>query len=195
MRLLEIADVGYEMHFEKWLKRATNTELHSRPQLYVPREGGSPRGGVRYKTSIGKWKPKGFWTSSAEETASGWDSAWNQWVKSEMPDWFSGTGYILQPQASARILELNTDSDYLEIYDLYVAMTNANHLKTDDFMTKFNNFPWPWIQEHFDAVHAEHPSRSGMFTNPWDVESTVWFDMKHLSKPIKVKVSSSGLRT
>lgn len=112
-----------------------------------------------------------------------------------MSDWFCPKGVLYYPKAGAKILTVNTDADFEEIYNLYVDLTNAKHpdIERDmGFMKMHKNFPWPWVAQHWDAVHTENPSRSGMFTNPWDVESTVWFNTGVLGKAGDVEINPLG---
>lgn len=206
MRLFEIASPHTEERFMHLLRYSTESSIAEQPQLYMPRpanmrsEGSAPMPDPKqvFDPMPGDRKPTvGFWTSSAWKEDDGWESDWSQWVKSEMPQWFSKDGILFYPKPGARVLTLNDDNDFKEIYDLYVDLTHAKH---DDvprdmgYMRIHNNFPWPWVAQHFDAVHTDNPSRLGLFSGTWDVESTVWFKMDKLQNRGKVPISEVGLR-
>ena len=205
MRLFELASSETEDRFADLLRASTKSFIHGKPQLFVPRppnydSGGSapmPTPDQKFDPKPGERKPEaGFWTSTAEEVGDGWESAWSKWVKHEMPRWYSEVGTLFYPMKNARILELNSDDDVREIYNMYVDLTHAKHpdIERDMGGMKIHkNFPWPWIAQHFDAVHTTNPNGWGLHMASWDVESTVWFNMDALQKLGKVGVNSEGL--
>ena len=114
-----------------------------------------------------------------------------------MPKWFSEVGTLFYPVPGAKILELNTDADYTEVYNLYVELTHAKHpdIERDMGAMKISkNFPWPWVAQHWDAVHTTNPNSWGLHMAAWDVESTVWFNLDALQKLGKVSVSADGIK-
>lgn len=205
MRLYELATPETEDRFGELLRASTQSSIVGKPQLYMSRIGGGggmfdrpssyPQPSEKHKffPKPGDRKPEdGFWTSTAWETKHGWESAWSQWVKNRMVDWFSDKGTLFYPKAGAKILIINNDKDFREIYDLYVDLTHAKHPDIENDMGAmkiFKHFPWPWVAQHWDAVHTENPSRSGLFMGSWDVESTVWFNMNALGKIGDVKIN------
>jgi hypothetical protein len=207
MRLFELASAETEDRFADLLRASTKSPIHNKPQLYVPRnpsfeldDPGSdelPTADQRFDSKPGDRKPEnGFWTSTATETDHVWQSAWSEWTRHEMPSWAGEKGILFYPKAGAKILEMNTDDDFREIYNLYVDLTNAKHSDEGpdygdglDAMKVHRNFPWPWVAQHWDAVHTTSPNRWGLHMASWDVESTVWFNMNVLGKVGEVQVA------
>jgi hypothetical protein len=207
MRLFELASPESEDRFAELLRKSTKSSIVGKPQLYVPRpvggygEGSAPMPAAdqRFDPKPGDRKPEtGFWTSTATEVADGWESAWSKWVIGEMPGWYSEVGTLFYPVPGAKILTMNTDQDYQEVYNLYTDLTHAKHPDEPNDMGAMKihkNFPWPWVAHHFDAVHTENPSSWGLHMAGWDVESTVWFNLDALQKLGKVSVSNGGRDT
>ncbi len=204
MRLHELASADTQDRFVDLLRGSTNSVINGKPQLYVVRQissddGGSapmPAADQRFISKPGERKPEnGFWTSTATEENMVWSSAWSEWTRKEMPQWSSDKGILFYAKEGAKILELNTDKDYKEIYYLYVDLTDTTHPDEDDYGEGFDaqkihrNFPWGWVAENWDAVHTTNPSRSGLHMASWDVESTVWFNMGALGKVGDVQVA------
>lgn len=201
MRLFELASTDTQDRFVDLLRASTNSPINGKPQLYVPRGEGTgddgsapmPTADQRFISKPGDRKPEnGFWTSTATEENMVWSSAWSEWTRREMPHWASDKGILFYAKAGAKILELNTDDDYREIYHLYVDLTDTTHPDEEGDMGGMkihNNFPWDWVAENWDAVHTTQPNRWGLHMASWDVESTVWFNMGALGKVGEVQVA------
>lgn len=151
-------------------------------QLYVARSAQvteilKPRSGSNYKI---------MWTSTAEPQGDGYTSDWAQWVSSEMPQWSSDRGTLYQVTGGARILSMNTDKDAFAVAEHYGVAAPKNPMA---WLTWSQKFPWDKIAQDFDAVHHVPASRmSNILMNSWDVESTAWFNARHLKKLGEVKV-------
>ena len=210
MRLYELVTPETKDRFNELLRLSTQSSIARKPQLYMSRSGGivgmfdippsypMPTSKHKFIPKMGDRKPEdGFWTSSAWETKHGWESKWSQWVKSNMSNWFSEKGILFYPKAGAKILTINNDDDFREIYDLYVDLTQAKHPDIENDMGAmkiFKYFPWPWVAQHWDAVHTENTSSVSLFMSNWDVESTVWFNMNVLGKIGDVKINPMDVK-
>lgn len=207
MRLYELAAPETEDRFAALLRASTTSSIIGKPQLYMPRpssnsEFGTPPSyplpdlGHKFYPKTGDRKPEdGLWTSTGKETPDGWSSAWTRWIKVRMESWFSPHGTLFYPKAGAKILTINTDKDFQEIYDLYVDLVHAKHPDIEGdlgAMKVFTYFPWPWVAQHWDAVHTDNPSSVGLFMGSWDVESTVWFNTGALGKVGDVEINPLG---
>jgi len=154
-------------------------------QLYVSRpkkvnEILKPTSGFMYSVT---------WTSTAIKEKNGYTSEWVEWCKQEMPQWLSDTGTIYKVNAGARILNMNTDKDAIKIAKFYGV--NPPKDQYSAFMFLARNFPWDEIENDFDGIHhVPTGSRmNDMMMSSWDVESTAWFNKRHLENLGEVKVS------
>lgn len=154
-------------------------------QLYVPRpkkvnEILKPTSGFMYTV---------IWTSTAEKINDSYTSEWVEWCKNEMPQWLSDTGILYKVQPSAKVLSMNTDKDAFKIAQYYGIQPPKNPM---DWITWSRKFPWDEIENDFDAIHHIPTSRmSNILMNSWDVESTAWFNTKHLQNLGEVKIDKT----
>ena len=143
------------------------------PQLYVPRP---------QKVSESMKPDAKLWTSTAQKIGESYTSAWVEWCKHEMPDWVTNTGILYEVMPGAKILELNTDKDVLNIASQY-------GIKARDSMDLFMKMRWDMLAKDYDAIHHTPKSRfDNMFMMSWDVESTAWFNTSKLKQIGKVKI-------
>ena len=127
-----------------------------------------------------------FWTSSLKSAGviSGkkyYYSEWVDWVSGNQSDWWSPKGYVYKISPSARILELNSTHDAVDIYKLYAALGSKVELGNlygadEEKYALMKDFPWQDIRKHWDGVNHHHSFDRYGFTYGWDVESTAWFN-------------------
>lgn len=152
-------------------------------QLYVPRpkkvnEILKPTSGFMYSV---------IWTSTAEKQGNGYTSEWVEWCKTEMPQWLSDKGILYKVGGGVRVLGMNTDKDAFRIAQHYGIEPPK---KPNDWFTWAQKFPWDDIEDDFDGVHHFPSNRmSNILMNSWDVESTAWFNTKHLQNLGEVSIS------
>lgn len=168
----------------KEFMESTGSDLMGSLQLFVPRpdqvnEVLKPTSGFMYSV---------LWTSTARKERNGYTSDWVEWCRYEMPQWLSDKGILYKVKPSARILTMNTDEDAFSIAEHYGLARPVNRIASFTWAEKF---PWDDIERDYDAIH--HVPSGNRFANilmsSWDVESTAWFNAKHLEKLGEVKVS------
>ncbi len=128
------------------------------------------------------------WTSTAKKEGDGYTSEWVEWCQSEMPQWLSPNGIVYKVGAGARILKMDTDQDAYQIAQHYGISPPKDRISSFFWA---QNFPWDEIEMDFDAIHHT-PSGSRManiLMSSWDVESTAWFNTKHLQNLGEVKIA------
>lgn len=153
-------------------------------QLYVPRprevnEILKPTSGFTYSV---------IWTSTAKKRKNGYTSAWVEWCRSSMPQWLSPKGILYKVGSGARVLKMDTDQDAYKIAQHYGVEPPKDRF--DSFIWS-ERFPWDDIEMDFDAVHHTPSGNrlANMLMSSWDVESTVWFNTRHLENLGEVKVA------
>lgn len=153
-------------------------------QLYVPR----PKKVTEILKPSTGMSGSLLWTSTARKVDGGYTSDWSEWVSNEMPQWFSDKGILFKVSGGAKILSMNTDKDAFKIGEYYGYPKPTSPM---GWFSWAHNFPWDKVENDFDAVH-HYPSGSrtaNILMNTWDVESTVWFNTKHLKKLGEVSIS------
>lgn len=153
-------------------------------QLYVPNprevnEVLKPTSGFTYSIS---------WTSTAKKQGNRYTSAWVEWCKSEMPQWLSPKGIIYRVKPGARVLKMNTDADAYKIAQHYGIESPKDRMTA---FTWSERFPWDDIEMDFDAVHHTPAGNrlANMLMSSWDVESTAWFNTRHLENLGEVEIA------
>lgn len=126
-------------------------------------------------------KPKGLYTSSAVKVGKMLQSDWYGFMNSEQFG-HAESILLLKVDPSARIQEVNSRDEYLELVDKFGTNPLVGGL-------------WGYKNLNFDAVAKEFDgfriTRKGLYavaglSDGWDVEQTVWFNNAVLT-PIPVK--------
>lgn len=153
-------------------------------QLYVPR----PKNVNEILKPVSRFTYSVIWTSTAVKTGSAYSSAWVEWCKSEMPQWLTDKGILYKVKPGARILSMNTDKDAYKIAKHYGIDPPKDEL---DSLLWARKFPWDDIEDDYDAIHHEPSGNrfANILMSSWDVESTAWFNTRHLQEVGEVKVS------
>lgn len=148
-----------------------------KPQLFVSRQ----------KTTESLKPDASAWTSTAQKTANGYTSEWVEWCKHEMPDWLNEYGTLYDVAPGARILQINSDQEAIQV---------ARHygMKINDPLDLFMKMKWHVIARDYDAIHHVPTNRmNNMYMRSWDVESTAWFNPEALINPRRVKINLEGI--
>lgn len=115
-------------------------------------------------------KPRGgFWTSSYLGIESG--SNWIEFCRSDMPSWIEKDWWVVTPEPTARLLQIETLNDLKAIMSVYKSAHDS----------LFGDM-WPdWfaISQDYDGVHlTEEGQWETRLSVPnlygWDCESTLW---------------------
>lgn len=154
-----------------------------RYQLFVPREGNITE----------DFKPNAErWTSTAIKRGDTYTSEWVEWCHAEVPRWISPSGTLYQIQPGAKILHIGSDAAALKIAKI------LGHTFQSQY-ARLSSYPWEKLGEHFDAIHyparlsSKYSSRlNNIMMSLWDVESTAWYNTRHLTVVGQVKVKARG---
>lgn len=150
--------------------------------------------------SVGK--PRGgFWTSSL---TPGGQTEWKKLLKTNdtmkivMTDPKTKKELIIQPNPNAKIFQIDTYKDVKTLYDKYPYEVYGGEM---DKYGGWKNPPikdidWIRVAKDYDAVNITEKAANKLIfgtpaaggKNPWDVESTVWFNpaFKEIPKPAPV---------
>lgn len=164
--------------------------MHSSDQLKLS----TTRAETNKKTMLANKPNAVLWTSTAIKEQDGYSSDWVEWCKSEMPQWVSKTGFLLQVKSGAKILRMNTTRDARRVFEaIKLAYPKELNYELD---LKYGGmsllrYPWNLISKEFDAIHCSDPhvDRYG-FMYSWDCESTAWLTSNFLTSVGKVQISS-----
>lgn len=143
---------------------------------------------------IGRNKPNAaLWTSTAFRLPDGsYTSNWVHWISINQPSWFSDIGYLYKVSNNCRTLQLDSDYDVEEIYQIYQTLGAGNTRAFEYGSYRHGSysidFPWNWVTKHFDCVHHNGSAWDGDFMVGWDVESTAFLDTSVLQLIGKVKI-------
>lgn len=195
--------------------REQGQQLEHTHQLHVPRPTISinrrardldPRGEVteampvldpvKSAPRVGWNKPsRGFWTSTAERTHSGWRTAWSDWTAENMPAWFSPQASLFRVRPGCLVLPMHSESDARAVYYLFDALGQVAHKPGEEDLDLRDSFPWNAVARHFDAVTHNGVVRSMYpdFLSGWDVESTAWFRTSCLTYVGEVRVAQGPI--
>ena len=118
-------------------------------------------------------KPYGaFWTSSYKQKFKG--SAWTDWKKKNQPTWRTGMGAVFEIQGSPKIAVVRNQKDYDKLVKKYQNDTSDMGCGGGEYYLN-----WYKLSQDYDAFQlAKYSFIPGI--HDWDVESTVWFNMKKL---------------
>ena len=118
-------------------------------------------------------KPWGaFWTSSYKQKFKG--SAWTDFKKKKFPSWHSSMGAVFEITGSPKVLKIRSQKDYDKAVKKYGIDTSDMGCGGGQYYLK-----WHEIAKHYDGFQlASTKFIPGV--HEWDVESTVWFNMKKL---------------
>lgn len=171
-----------ELHGKQWIR---DFEREEREKVKEYKEAPLiPK--VSPHTSKGGSKPENaFWTSSLQkgpivDGKQTYSSDWAQFSANANKKWWSPYGYVYKYAPKTTFLHLNTTQDAMQLYEIYLqlegkAMPDMRepryHLLTE--------FPWDFVNRHFDAVFHNGIGRYDSwenFTSNWDVESTAWLN-------------------
>ena len=144
----------------------------------------------------------GFWTSTAtkewdrDDGTTVWTSEWNEWMKTDMPQWMHPQGILLKPKTS-NIFHIENNEDVKLLHEEFPLETEDRDPVYSFFtggVSKYN-IDFEAALQKYDAIHwgmkgggysgAGDFGRSGM----WDVESTVWRDASVLEVVGVISVS------
>ena len=162
----------------------------SKYQIFSPGTGGKTASGWKFdpnKVPTGQLKvysaydfggrcfnkPHGtFWTSSYKQKYKG--SEWTDYKKKKWPDWHSSMGAVFELTGSPKILRIRSQKDYDKAVKKYGIDTSDMGCGGGQYYLK-----WHEIAKHYDGFQlASTKFIPGV--HEWDVESTVWFNMKKL---------------
>jgi len=131
----------------------------------------------------------GFWTSTAikewdrDDGTTVWTSEWNEWMKTDMPQWMHPQGILLKPKTN-NVFHIENHEDVKLLHEEFPLETEYQDPAYSFFRggTSDYNIDYEAALQKYDAIHwgmkgggwsgAGDFGRSGM----WDVESTVWRD-------------------
>jgi hypothetical protein len=144
----------------------------------------------------------GLWTSTATEADDGWTSAWNEWMKDNMPQWMHAQGVLLRPKTD-NVFHIETTEDTAALYDEFPLEATGEdsprkHLVAFGIGGKLIDFEA--ALKKYDGIHwgIKSGGRSGDWnfgrSGMWDVESTVWRDISVLEVAEVVSTSQRGAR-
>ena len=135
-----------------------------------------------------------LWTSTAiRQGPNSYTSAWAEWCYYNMPDWLSKKGRLYQVNSGARVLNLGSDDAARKVAALF-----GRHY-TQGRYEILGNYPWEELGKYFDAVR--YPARlsgnwssrqSNILMSMWDVESTAWYNTRHLTLIQEVDITVRG---
>ncbi len=145
-------------------------------------------------------KPRGgLWTSTASEAENDtWTSEWNEWMKTDMPQWMNAQGVLLKPKTS-NVFHVETPEDADMLYKQFpYKPTGAMAAMTS--MAAFGiggdkNIDFEAALREYDAIHwgtkggGDSDAWNFGSAGSWDVESTVWRDISVLEVVEVVPVS------
>ena len=132
-----------------------------------------PTGKLRIRNPEKEWfnKPNGaFWTSSYNKNIQ--SSDWAKFIKGNVFNKQAGYAMIFKVKG-AKIYTIKNSKDYKRL--------------EKDFSLRKNQFDWEKISKKYDAVHISNPEAHRGLTS-FDVESTVWFNMRPLKVVGTIKV-------
>ena len=114
----------------------------------------------------------GFWTSSYREKTK--DTEWSEFTRTKLPYWHSGMGVVFKVVGSPKIAVVRNQKDYDKLVKKYQHDTSDMGCPSGD---QYLN--WYKMSKDYDAFQlAKYSFIPGIYD--WDVESTVWFNMKKL---------------
>lgn len=135
-----------------------------------------------------------LWTSTAENRGPNtYTSAWAEWCDDNMPEWLSKKGRLYQVNNGARVLNLGSDDAARKVAALFGRSYTGGRYEI------LGNYPWEELGQYFDAVR--YPARltgswrsrqSNVLMSLWDVESTAWYNTKHLTLLREVDIKVRG---
>ena len=163
----------------------------SKYQIFAPGTGGDnfkfdpnkvPTGKLRVGMQMAcQNKPKGgFWTSSYKQKFKG--SHWTDYKKKKFPSWHSSMGAVFEIKGSPKIAKVRNNKDYEKLLKKYPNDTSDMGCGGGEFYLN-----WYKLSQDYDAFQlAKYSFIPGI--HEWDVESTVWFNMKKLKFVGTIKV-------
>ena len=172
------------------LKDLLNEAQLSKLQIFSPGTGGVSSQGWKFdpnKVPTGRLdvssavqyggrcfnKPQGvFWTSSYKQKFKG--SAWTDWKKKNQPTWRTGMGAVFEIQGSPKIAKVRSNKDYDKLVKKYQNDTSDMCGGGQYYLN------WHKLANDFDGFQLAS-SKFIPGVHQWDVESTVWFNMKKLN--------------
>ena len=152
-------------------------------QIFSPGTGGSnfkfnpnkvPTGKLKVGSQMAcSNKPQGgFWTSSYKQKLKG--SEWTDYKKKKFSTWHSGMGAVFEVVGSPKIAVVRNQKDYDKLVKKYQNDTSDMGCPAGD---QYLN--WHRLANDYDGFQlAKYSFIPGV--HDWDVESTVWFNMKKL---------------
>ena len=145
-------------------------------------------------------KPRGgLWTSTASKAENDtWTSEWNEWLKTDMPQWMNAQGVLLRPKTD-NVFHVETvrDADMLYKQFPYKPVGDIAVLSN---MAAFGiggdkNIDFEAALREYDAIHwgtkggGDSDAWGFGSAGSWDMESTVWRDVSVLEVVEVVPVS------
>jgi hypothetical protein len=133
-----------------------------------------------------------FWTSTAHRSQDGYSSSWVEWVKVEMPHWFTPKGFLFRAKPKAKILTIHNDREAEVIYHKHLGPEpSAPEESWERVWFIIDHFPWKLISAQYDGVHydPDYTDQPPRIMRAWECESTVWFDMNALELIEEVKIT------
>ena len=170
----------------KLMDLLTEAAQLSKYQIFAPGTGGKEHGQFKFdpnKVPTGKLrvgmqmacqnKPRGgFWTSSYKQKFKG--SAWTDYKKKRFPSWHSSMGAVFELKGSPKIAKVRNQKDYDKLVKKYQHDTSDMGCSGGEYYLN-----WYKLSNDYDGFQlASTKFIPGV--HEWDVESTVWFNMKKL---------------
>lgn len=129
-------------------------------------------------------KPKGgFWTSSVSPTGR---TDWRRFAKQTIPEKIDTTeSMTLLPNPDAKIFQIASKKDYRDLLKKYpidrFAEVTMEYKKPGETLMDVN---WPEVAKDYDAINITQDAAERLKfgtpglsrPNPWESESTVWFN-------------------
>ena len=166
----------------------TEAKVH-RLQIFTPGTGGkgtnfkfNPKKIPRGKLKIGIMlaclnKPNGaFWTSGYREKIKASD--WSEWKRMNQPSWRTGMGAVFEVVGNPKLAIVNNQKDYAKLLKKYPNDFSKMCGKAGEYYLDWHN-----LAKHYDGFRLTYKGSRDFIpgVHEWDVESTAWFNMKHLN--------------
>tara|TARA_Y100001963_G_scaffold77553_1_gene107473 strand:- start:485 stop:1030 length:546 start_codon:yes stop_codon:yes gene_type:complete len=122
-------------------------------------------------------KPEGgFWTSGYREKIK--SSDWEEFKRMRIPSWKSGMGAVFQVVGNPKLAVVNNNKDYEKLMKKY----GASHYEKMGCNGGRYYLNWHALSKHYDGFRLTFKGSRDYIpgVHEWDVESTVWFNMKKL---------------
>jgi len=172
----------------KLMDLITEAKVH-RLQVFTPGTGGKGSDNFKFnpnkipqgKLKVGMQmacqnKPKGgFWTSGYREKIKSTD--WEEWKRMKQPEWKTGFGAVFKVVGNPKLAVVNNNKDYAKLIKKYGIDVSDMGCSGGQYYLQWHN-----IAKDYDGFRLTFKGSRDFIpgVHEWDVESTVWFNMKKL---------------